>query len=150
MIQRGDPTKYRLEICPNNQRDQETLINLIKKHVAPGSEIHTDCWKGYINLSDHGYTHKTVNHSVEFVNSDTGAHTQNIEASWRWMRRQLSRGGVNQENLADHMCEFLWRRRVHKLNIDPFQQLLDDIKKFYPGANKSVKKILHFIKHTLI
>jgi len=51
------------------------------------------------------------------------------------MRRQLSRGGVHSNKIADHMCEFMWRRRVRKLNIDPFDQLLQDIKKIYPGKN---------------
>ncbi|CAL1671812.1 unnamed protein product [Lasius platythorax] len=133
MIHRGHPTNYRLEICPENKRDKDTLLNLIRKHVAPGTEIHTDCWKGYFNLNDNGYIHETVNHSKEFVNSETGAHTQNIELSWRWMRRQLSRGGVHSNNIADHMCEFMWHRRVRKLNIDPFEQLLKDVKKVYPG-----------------
>lgn len=42
---------FRIEICPDNRRDVETLINLIKKHVKPGSTIMTDCWKGYKNLT---------------------------------------------------------------------------------------------------
>ncbi|KMQ82375.1 protein tssc4-like isoform x1 protein, partial [Lasius niger] len=36
MIHRGHPTNYRLEICPENKRDKDTLLNLIRKHVAPG------------------------------------------------------------------------------------------------------------------
>ena len=45
MISGGDSggDKYRLEICPNNKRDEITLLTLIKKHVAIGTEIHTDC-----------------------------------------------------------------------------------------------------------
>jgi len=132
MIHRGHSANYRLEICPDNKRDKDTLLALIKKHVAPGTEIHTDCWKGYIDLDKHGYVHKTVNHSENFVDPETGAHTQNIESSWRWMRRHLSRG-AHQENIAEHLCEFLWRRRVRKLNEDPFKQLIIDIKKCYPG-----------------
>lgn len=89
MIVRGQSTDYRIEICPNNKRDESTLLSLIKKHIAPGTEIHSDCWKGYKNLIEHGYKHKTVNHSVEFVDSDSGAHTQDIESSWRVARRFL-------------------------------------------------------------
>lgn len=133
MIERRHPKNYRLEICPDNKRDNNTLIDLIKKHVAIGTTIHSDCWKGYLDLKLHGYQHDTVNHSVEFVNSETGAHTQNIEASWRYMRHFLSQGGVHKDNLADHLSEFLWRRRVKKLKRDPFEQLITDIKIVYPG-----------------
>lgn len=52
IIHRGYSTNYRLEICLKNKRDKDTLLSLIKKHVAPGTEIHTGCWKGYINLGD--------------------------------------------------------------------------------------------------
>lgn len=52
MIHRGHSTNYRLEICPENKRDKDTVLNLIRKHVAPGTEIHTDCWKGFFNLND--------------------------------------------------------------------------------------------------
>jgi len=39
MIHRGHPTNYRLEICPDNKRDKDTLVTLIKKHVMRGTEI---------------------------------------------------------------------------------------------------------------
>lgn len=67
MIERGKTENYRIEICPKNKRDEQILITFIKKHVAPGSEIHTDIWKGYCNLKNYGYIHKTVNHSENFV-----------------------------------------------------------------------------------
>jgi len=73
MIHRGNPANYRLEICPNNKRDKDTLLALIQKHVTPGTEIHTDCWKGYIDLEQYGYVDKTVNHSEFFVNLEPSA-----------------------------------------------------------------------------
>ncbi|XP_078042534.1 uncharacterized protein LOC144472940 isoform X2 [Augochlora pura] len=132
MIERGGK-KYRLEVCPDNKRDEITLISLIKKHVEVGSEIHTDCWKGYMNLKDHGYIHKTVNHSTNFVDPDSGAYTQNIESSWRALRARLTGGGIRKDSLIDHMCEFLCRYEVKQAGKDPFLQLIDDIKYIYSG-----------------
>ena len=84
MIERGE-SGYRLEICPNNWCSEETLIPLIQKHGAKGTEIHTDLWKGYFNQENYGYKHLTVNHTENFVDPMTGAYTQNIESSWRFM-----------------------------------------------------------------
>lgn len=123
MVHRGHPHSYRLKICPENKRNAATLLALIRKHVVVGTEIHTDCWKGYDCLETHSYLHKTVNHLVEFVNPETGAHTQNIESSWRWMRRSLAQGGVRTENLVDHLCEFVWRRRVKKKERGSFHAI---------------------------
>uniref|UniRef100_A0A0N5BHB7 DDE_Tnp_IS1595 domain-containing protein n=1 Tax=Strongyloides papillosus TaxID=174720 RepID=A0A0N5BHB7_STREA len=37
----------RVFAVPVEKRDAETLLNVIKTHVRPGSIIHTDMWKGY-------------------------------------------------------------------------------------------------------
>ena len=100
-------SNYRLEICLNNSRSESTLIELIKKHIAPGTILFSDCWKGYINLEKHGYKHLSVNHSENFVDPETRVHTQTIESSWRPMRRRLRRGGIRVESLS-HLGRFLW------------------------------------------
>ena len=46
-----------------------------------GSIIYTDCWEGYRGVSELVYTHKTINHSVEFVNSITRVYTNTIRES---------------------------------------------------------------------
>ena len=43
---------YRLEICPENKRDANTLIPPIEKHVAQGTTIITDLWGGYNSLQE--------------------------------------------------------------------------------------------------
>ena len=58
-------------------RKEETLLNLIKEWFEPGTKIVSDCWKGYVNLSKHGYLHRKVNHFVEFVNEEA-FHTNKI------------------------------------------------------------------------
>ncbi|RWS01982.1 hypothetical protein B4U79_05538 [Dinothrombium tinctorium] len=85
----------------------------------PGTTIVTDCWAAYNQLSNYGYMHLTVNHSQNFVDPNTGANTQSIESQWRNLRRRLS-SGIRHENLAPHLCEFLWRRFVSHANKDPF------------------------------
>lgn len=77
------------------------------------------------------YPHRTVNHSREFV-ADNGVHTQRIEASWRPMRRYFTGRHIPEENFAEHVVEYQWRRWIRKYNKDPFEKLLTYIKELYP------------------
>ena len=57
-------------------RDAVTLLNIIDKHVLPGTTIFSDEWAAYnriINL-DRRFNHRTVKHLVTFVAPD-GTHT---------------------------------------------------------------------------
>jgi hypothetical protein len=72
-------------------RDRKTLLPLIQRHVAEGSEIHMDCWADYNGLSELGYKHLTVNYEQFYVDPDTGAHTQNVESFWSRIRFRLVR-----------------------------------------------------------
>ncbi|KAI1306722.1 hypothetical protein HDE_00971 [Halotydeus destructor] len=55
--------RFRMVMLPNNKRDKSTLESVIVQHVAPGSTIWTDAWRGYLGLPGHGYGHEFVNHS---------------------------------------------------------------------------------------
>ena len=65
-----------------HSRDGRTLIPIIQANVQQGSIIHTDDWKAYRRLPRYGYTNHMVNHSENFVDLTTGAHTQTIESTW--------------------------------------------------------------------
>lgn len=101
---------------------------LFRKHVHPDTNIITDCWRGYAGLTQEGFRHKTVNHTLNFVDPDTGANTNKIESQWRPIRQRLARGGVKNEYLADHLCEFLWRRDMKREGSDPFESLITNIR----------------------
>ncbi|CAG4920008.1 unnamed protein product [Colias eurytheme] len=120
-----ETNELRLEVCPNNERSAEVLIPLIKKHVAEGSIIHTDCWRAYDSLPTHGYIHKKVNHSNPenpFIAED-GTHTQHIESQWRNLKRRFHK--VNyKENFEDWLIEYLWRTDIRKSHLDSFEELL--------------------------
>jgi transposase-like protein len=44
-----------------NDRSAETLIELIKKWIRPGTTLVTDCWAAYRSLPDEGFNHLRVN-----------------------------------------------------------------------------------------
>ena len=120
-----EPGNIRLEIC--ERRDATTLGNIMARHVAPGSIVHTDSWRGYARLTSLGFDHRQVNHSVEFVAID-GTHTQRIESQWRAIRRRFSQGGIRHEDIADYLIEYAWRRKCTRENMDPFVALLTSLK----------------------
>ena len=94
-------------------RNADTLTEVILDHVKPETTIHTDMWRGYIRLrqTDQAYIHRTVDHSKNFVDPETGVHTQNIERLWRELKDVLKRyRGIPKEEVDSHVAEFLWRR----------------------------------------
>jgi hypothetical protein len=62
-------------ICVDD-RKSTTLIPLIKKYIKAGSTIISDCWKAYLQLfNEKSYEYLRVNHSCNFIDPNTGAHT---------------------------------------------------------------------------
>lgn len=62
-------------------RKKDTLHLILSNYIKEGSEIRTDCWKGYCGLSripGKRYRHRTVNHAKEFKTA-AGVHTNTIE-----------------------------------------------------------------------
>ena len=61
-------------------RQRETLVTrLIREFVEPSTVIVSDKFSPYFNLNDVGYIHLMVNHSENFVDPYTGAHSNTIE-----------------------------------------------------------------------
>ncbi|RWS22160.1 hypothetical protein B4U80_11300 [Leptotrombidium deliense] len=115
--------RFRIDFCPDNKRDRETLHALILKHCKPGTIITTDKWRGYLGIDALGYEHFTVNHSENFVDPETGANTQAIESQWKQVKK-VFRDGVRKDLMYLHLCEFLWRRYVRMMQTDPFDDFL--------------------------
>ena len=128
-VERGSNNCFLLE-CENNHRDHHTLIPIIKRHVRPGTLIITDGWKAYLPLSNHGFLHE-VNHSRNFVDPITGAHTNTIEGCWFHVKKHLQRGvgwlrsDPDALALALNLAEFMWKKR-HRITTSA-----EDCKTFY-------------------
>lgn len=104
-----------------HDRTAKTLHDIILKHVAPGSIIHTDLWKGYLGITELGMIHKTVNHSENFVDPNTGVHTNTIEGLWNGIKIQISSRNRTKDAITNHLLEYIWRKKNHN---DPWAGLL--------------------------
>ena len=128
MIQR-DTCKVALIIVPN--RGANDLIPLIQRTVLPGTTIMSDRWAAYNQLSTLGYRHLSVNHSENFIDPATGAHTQTIEGFWGHSKALFkSMRGARREQLPAYLDEVMFRWN-HK--DDPiFPLLLQKISQLHP------------------
>lgn len=72
-----------------SNRSSEILTQHITNNVLEGSTIITDSWKGYKDLGKYKYKHLKVNHSKNFKDPETGAHTNTIEGCWNKVSNKL-------------------------------------------------------------
>jgi transposase len=87
-----------------------TLNNLINTYVEPKSILYTDCFRGYDKVDQSKYTHKIVNHSIEYVNKeDPTIHTNTIENMWKQLRRYLKVYNGPKKNFELFLSEALFR-----------------------------------------
>ena len=115
-------------------RDADTLTELIRKYVAPGTTVYTDQWRGYSRLRAAGYEHRTVNHSTNFVDPTTGVCTNSVEAYWSRLKRWLRRQGVMASALLpSHIDEFMWRDIYANGTVkETFANFIRHLKRRYP------------------
>ena len=76
------------------ERKVETLLPLIRKVIQTGTISYSDECRAYRTISSLGFSHKTVNHSLHFIEPDTGVHMQNIVLYWSKVKlilKQLKR-----------------------------------------------------------
>ncbi|XP_031346116.1 uncharacterized protein LOC116172974 [Photinus pyralis] len=104
-------------IVPVPDRTTDTLLELIREHIRPGTTIISDCLRFYQCLGTEGFRHLTVNHNLTFVDPDTGAHTQNIERLWRDVRGGIPRYGRKEAHMSGYLAEFLFKRAVPRTHL---------------------------------
>ena len=134
-------TERKMFLLEVPDRAAETLIRKIKTYVKPGSIIITDCFKSYATLHNF-YTHLTVNHSIEYVDSVSGAHTNTIEGTWGAIKYRISPrnrtasvsedGNISMDGINEFLGEFQWRRKNHS---DLWNGFMDSLKNYLQYDN---------------
>jgi transposase-like protein len=135
-------------MLPVEKRNAETLISIILKHVAPGTTIISDCWKAYSSLGSLGFQHLTVNHSINFKDPITKAHTNTIESLWQAVKRSLPQSSRRKLffsgiffsyilyilnfhykfklfiNFLGYLAKYLFLKSCRARNVNPFTEFL--------------------------
>ena len=80
-----------------------------------------------------GFQHAKVNHKYNFIDPDTGVHTQTVERMWgnaKW--RNKRHRGTARHHLESYLAEFIWRTNQVKENRDCFESILNSISVHFP------------------
>lgn len=89
------------------------LLVIFQQFILPGTTIMSDCWAAYGGVSKlpEGCEHMRVNHSVNLVDPDSGAHTQSIEGTWSLFKaRHKQNKGTARTLFLSYLDMFVWRR----------------------------------------
>jgi transposase-like protein len=117
-------SKTVVAVCKSeNQADIDALV---KKYVEKQSTLRTDELSAYGNVKLMGYTHETVNHSVEF--SDPKGVNQNQAESYFSRMRRAAIGiyhRITPKYMVDYASEIAWREDIRRTNTrEQFSQLV--------------------------
>lgn len=116
-------------------RSAATLLPIIQASIRPGTTIMSDLWAAYGGIQAMGYAHLTVNHTYNFVDPVTNAHTQNVENSWKNAKiRNKKQHGTHRAMLDSYLCEWMWRQRNRVRNNNLFDAIFHDIVTHFPPA----------------
>ena len=94
--------------------------------MLPGTIIVTDCWKGYNNLEELGFTHLKVNHSETFKDPITGACTNTAEGTNYAIKESIPKRNRTSD-CEDNLWEFVWRRKNEQYLWQGFLDALKEI-----------------------
>ena len=104
-------------MVPVAKRSAAYLLPIIRHFIAPGTTIISDCWRAYACLADEGYQHLTVNHSINFRDPETGAHTNAIESSWNAAKQVVARQHRTPKAAAGQLARYLFDKKCRATGL---------------------------------
>ena len=109
-VERGGGDSFLVEVA---HRDAATLFPIITQYVQLGTVIYSDEWSAYNQLATTtGNVHLMVNHSLHFVDPQTGAHTQGVKSMWSSCKRMMREERTMHSKLFNtYLPECMWWRK---------------------------------------
>ena len=115
-------------------RSAEILLPILIENIHPETTVISDCWKSYHNVSQHFKNHKSINHSLHFVDpADKSIHTNTIESQWRVLKRNtLPRNGTTKQLYEGYFATQCVKKKYLSDVPCKFKAFLELIKRVYP------------------
>lgn len=117
-------------------REALTLLSIIYEKCNRGTTVYSDCWSSYNKISNFkDFKHQTVNHSLNFVDPNTGTCTNKIESLWNACKHKFKEmHGCKRSKIQSYIDEFVWRYNNNCDRKECFNLILKEIARFYsPG-----------------
>ena len=92
---------------------------VLRYWMERGTAVISDWW----GTGTHGYKHKTVNHTMEFIDLRTGAHTNTIDSTWRYVKPYLNPYNRMVYNIYQ-MAHYILPARCRTKNADQFTKFI--------------------------
>jgi transposase-like protein len=99
----------RIRITLIEDASAPTLKMAISKMVEPGSEVHTDEWKGYTPAALTGYTHVVTERHTREPGEDPTPLVHRIASLLKRWLLGTHQGGVHQDTIEPYLDEFVFR-----------------------------------------
>ena len=122
-------------------RSQDTLLPIIKEWILPGTTIISDYWRSYCCLEREGYKHLRVNHSLNFKDPETGAHSNNIESSWRAAKAITTSSGRRKSHIPGNLARYMFNKRCDSQKLDRTDEFLRLAGQLYDPTKTKLQKV---------
>ena len=126
----------------DKSRSRKVLLPIINERCKDGTIFCSDTWGAYHKLSEHLQLEDTlqypVNHKQNFVNPQTGAHSQTVENMWSHCKQYLPAHGMQPKDLSTYLGAFMWHRYAKQHNLDLFKFFLQCAAEVKPFPQKAL------------
>jgi transposase-like protein len=112
-------------LVPVPDRTADTLMNITSDWIQPCTTVISDGWAAYRDLDSHGYTHHTVNHSIQFFNPDNGANIFKIKIEKKKKKVKVLLGIYNRrEDYEYHLAHYMLATRCKARGVSSYIEFI--------------------------
>jgi len=131
----------RIRLLPVANAAGESLAPAVQQMVEPGSEIHTDAWRGYNGLQGLGYQHKVIRETPDLGDNLLPLANRVASLLKRWLLG-THQGAVQGSHLDYYLDEYAFRfnRRTSKSRGLLFYRLITQAVHLGPVLGSELNK----------
>lgn len=129
-------------LSPIHYHSAETLIQVIKDRILPGTTIYSNSWNACNSLGDEGVQHLSVNHLVTFTDLETGCDTNNIKGLWYYVKGMCSSTNRKGDMFGSYLSTSMyrhWRGIGDLFDNHRFVTFLKDVAIVYPPRTSDIE-----------